>query len=152
MNSIILWDMTPCSLLKVNYYFDPEDGGDMFLRNVGCVSTYYTASHPRRSYSSNFQLVCLTTVCCYLVRFLTDAFPASPLWSVGWCNNRRIGKGKKWSRPDRNILVSAWEGLRNTTKYLSQYNRYLVQESYPKPLDYKPVRCTLLFCTSYFIG
>jgi hypothetical protein len=29
-------------------FFDPEDGGDMFLRNVGCNSTDYTASHPRR--------------------------------------------------------------------------------------------------------
>jgi hypothetical protein len=33
-------------------FFDPEDGGDMFLRNVGCISTDYTASHPRRWYSS----------------------------------------------------------------------------------------------------
>jgi hypothetical protein len=29
-------------------FFDPEDGGDMFLRNIGCNSTDYTASHPRR--------------------------------------------------------------------------------------------------------
>jgi hypothetical protein len=35
-----------------NYFFDPEDGGDMFLRNVGCNSTDYTASCPRRWYSS----------------------------------------------------------------------------------------------------
>jgi hypothetical protein len=28
-----------------NYSFDPEDGGDMFLRNVGCNSTDYTASY-----------------------------------------------------------------------------------------------------------
>jgi hypothetical protein len=32
----------------LNYFFDPEDGGDMFLRNVGCNSTDYTASYPRR--------------------------------------------------------------------------------------------------------
>jgi hypothetical protein len=31
-----------------NYFFDPEDGGDMFLRNVGWNSTDYTASYPRR--------------------------------------------------------------------------------------------------------
>jgi hypothetical protein len=30
---------------------DPEDGGDMFLRNVGWLSTHYT-SYPRRAYSS----------------------------------------------------------------------------------------------------
>jgi hypothetical protein len=29
-------------------FFDPEDGGDMILRNVGCNSTDYTASYPRR--------------------------------------------------------------------------------------------------------
>jgi hypothetical protein len=29
-------------------FFDPEDGGDTFLRNVGYNSTDYTASYPRR--------------------------------------------------------------------------------------------------------
>jgi hypothetical protein len=29
-------------------FFDPEDGGAMFLRNVGCYTTDYTASYPRR--------------------------------------------------------------------------------------------------------
>jgi hypothetical protein len=57
MKYTIFWDITPCSPLKVNrrfggiyslllatcfyagfllgLFFDPEDGGDMFLRNVG---------------------------------------------------------------------------------------------------------------------
>jgi hypothetical protein len=53
MKSIIFWDMTPCSLLSTTgwfaeLFFDPEDGGDMFLRNVGCYPTDYTASYPRR--------------------------------------------------------------------------------------------------------
>jgi hypothetical protein len=34
------------------YFFDPEDGGDMFLRNVGWNSTDYTASYPGWWYSS----------------------------------------------------------------------------------------------------
>jgi hypothetical protein len=57
MKSTILWDITPCSLMKVNrrfggtcrrvplatcvhagfllgLFFDHEDGGDMFLRNA----------------------------------------------------------------------------------------------------------------------
>jgi hypothetical protein len=34
-----------------NYFFDPEDGGDMFLRNVSYKSRDYTASHPRRQNS-----------------------------------------------------------------------------------------------------
>jgi hypothetical protein len=29
-------------------FFDPEDGGDMFLRNVGLLSTDYTALYPRK--------------------------------------------------------------------------------------------------------
>jgi hypothetical protein len=32
--------------------FDPEDGGDMFLRNVGSLSTDYRALYPRKQYSS----------------------------------------------------------------------------------------------------
>jgi hypothetical protein len=60
MKSIIFWDMTPCSPLSSTHlltrlfaelFFDPEDGGDTFLRNVGCYSTDYTASYPRRWYS-----------------------------------------------------------------------------------------------------
>jgi hypothetical protein len=41
MKNTIFWDITPCSPLKVNavislgLFFYPEDGGDMFLRNVG---------------------------------------------------------------------------------------------------------------------
>jgi hypothetical protein len=44
MKSIIFWDTTPCSPLS----FDPEDGGDIFLRNVCLNSTDYTALYPRR--------------------------------------------------------------------------------------------------------
>jgi hypothetical protein len=33
---------------ELGLFFDPEDGGDMFLRNVGCNSTDYTVSYPRR--------------------------------------------------------------------------------------------------------
>jgi hypothetical protein len=29
-------------------FFDPEDGGDIFLRNVGWVSAVYTALYQRR--------------------------------------------------------------------------------------------------------
>jgi hypothetical protein len=29
-------------------FFDPENGGDMFLRNIGWLSTDYTASYARR--------------------------------------------------------------------------------------------------------
>jgi hypothetical protein len=46
LKSIIFWDMTPCRFAEL--FFDPEDGGDTFLRNVGYNSTDYTASYPRR--------------------------------------------------------------------------------------------------------
>jgi hypothetical protein len=32
----------------LDLFFDPEDGGDMFLRNVNRLSTDYTESYPRR--------------------------------------------------------------------------------------------------------
>jgi hypothetical protein len=33
-------------------FFDPEDGGDMLLRNVGWLSTDYKAFYPKIEYSS----------------------------------------------------------------------------------------------------
>jgi hypothetical protein len=53
LKSIIFWDMTPCSchLLArwfAELFFDPEDGGDTLLRNVGYNYMDYTASYPRR--------------------------------------------------------------------------------------------------------
>jgi hypothetical protein len=47
--------MVACHLLArwfAELFFDPEDGGDTFLRNVGYHSTHYTASYPRRRYAS----------------------------------------------------------------------------------------------------
>jgi hypothetical protein len=53
--------VTPCSselslppasaVLLLGLFFGPEDGGDMFIRNVG-LSPIYTASQPRRPYTS----------------------------------------------------------------------------------------------------
>jgi hypothetical protein len=31
-------------LVLAEIFFDPEDGGDMFLRNVGCISTDYSVT------------------------------------------------------------------------------------------------------------
>jgi hypothetical protein len=38
--------------LLLGLFFDSEDGGDMFLRNVGWHSTDYTALYPKRWHSS----------------------------------------------------------------------------------------------------
>jgi hypothetical protein len=35
-------------MVLAELFLDPEDGGDMFLRKVGCNSKDYTASYPRR--------------------------------------------------------------------------------------------------------
>jgi hypothetical protein len=51
LKSIFFCLLLACSLLRWLFY-NPEDGGDKFLRNVGYHSTHYTASHPRRKYSS----------------------------------------------------------------------------------------------------
>jgi hypothetical protein len=56
LSNILLSRLSPyvdeiCHLLArwfAEIFFDPEDGGDTFLRNVGCNSTVYTASYPRR--------------------------------------------------------------------------------------------------------
>jgi hypothetical protein len=35
LKSPVFWDITPCSKKNLlGIFFDPEDGGDMFLRNV----------------------------------------------------------------------------------------------------------------------
>jgi hypothetical protein len=70
LKSTIFWDITPCSPLKVSrrfgallatsfharfllaLFFDPEDGGDMFLRNIGWLSRDYMVLYPRRQNSS----------------------------------------------------------------------------------------------------
>jgi hypothetical protein len=67
IKSVIFWDITPCSPLRVNGrfggtyhlylqgrkkaqqepdFFDPEDGSDMSLQNVGSLSTDCTALYP----------------------------------------------------------------------------------------------------------
>jgi hypothetical protein len=72
MKSIIFWDMTPCSPFSCTRRFggtyrlhlqgrrivqqtSEQAGGkqDTFLQNVGCNSTDYKASYPRRWYSSH---------------------------------------------------------------------------------------------------
>jgi hypothetical protein len=46
-----------CHLLHdgslLGLFFDPEDGGDVFLRNVGWFSTGYTGLYPKRQTFSN---------------------------------------------------------------------------------------------------
>jgi hypothetical protein len=38
--------------ILLGLFFDPEDGGSVFLRNVGSLSTDCEALYPRRYYSS----------------------------------------------------------------------------------------------------
>jgi hypothetical protein len=70
MKSTIFWHITPSSPKKatdfseehiatcfhagflLGLFFDTENGGEMFLRNVGCLSTDYMALYPRKWYSS----------------------------------------------------------------------------------------------------
>jgi hypothetical protein len=53
VKSSIIWYITPCSPLKVNRRFGgTEDGGDIFFRSVGLLSTDYTALYPIRKNSS----------------------------------------------------------------------------------------------------
>jgi hypothetical protein len=71
MKNAVLWDVAPCGSCKSRHfrgtcclhvsncpklflarvYFNPEDGGDKFLLNIGFYKTH-TAPHPRRRNSS----------------------------------------------------------------------------------------------------
>jgi hypothetical protein len=65
MKSPVLWVITLCSLLKdifacyllhagflLGLFFDPEDGGRMFLQNIYQLSMHYKTFYPRRLGSS----------------------------------------------------------------------------------------------------
>jgi hypothetical protein len=62
-------------MFLLKFFFDPEDGGDVFLRNVGCISTDYTASHPRRLYSFFY----VNVGCLHLVGLFEIEFPYLPI-------------------------------------------------------------------------
>jgi hypothetical protein len=60
MKNSIFWGITPCSPLKANQVRNhyeagckqnPEDGGDIFLRNVGLLLVDYAALYPSRQNS-----------------------------------------------------------------------------------------------------
>jgi hypothetical protein len=53
----LFWDETPCGLVKADhlgfslfawFILHPEDVGDTFLQNVGCLSSVYIMLYPRR--------------------------------------------------------------------------------------------------------
>jgi hypothetical protein len=67
MKNAVFWDVAAdtCSRwFLARGFFYPEDGGDMFLRNVGSHKIY-TAPHPRRLHFSilllvsNYKITCL---------------------------------------------------------------------------------------------
>jgi hypothetical protein len=47
-------------------HFSPEDGGSMFLQNVGIYLRVYTASQPRRTSSSSAPLDPQVLLVCFL--------------------------------------------------------------------------------------
>jgi hypothetical protein len=72
MKGPTFWDITQCSALKVNcsacyllgLFFDPEDGDNIFLQNVGRLSTNYTVLYPRRQ-NSSWHAVILKVMLCH---------------------------------------------------------------------------------------
>jgi hypothetical protein len=50
LHGVISRKMIPPASFRWTYFFHPEDGGDMFLRNVGWNSTGYTALYLTRWY------------------------------------------------------------------------------------------------------
>jgi hypothetical protein len=47
INEALLANFLHAGIL-LGLFFNPEDGSDMFLRNVGWLSTDYTSLYPRR--------------------------------------------------------------------------------------------------------
>jgi hypothetical protein len=84
------------------YFFGPEDGGDTFLRNVGWISTDYTASYPKRWYSLKILLSC------------TCLLPASN-WPVcctvytGTATGLWVGGGTPVASENKNVWIH-WHG------------------------------------------
>jgi hypothetical protein len=76
-----------------NYFFDPENGGDMFLRNVGWNSTDYT-SYPRSWYSSFSQTF----------RQYWD-----PLFITAFHPSRQIQENAYYLKQDADIFSAATE-------------------------------------------
>jgi hypothetical protein len=72
VKSSVVWDITPCSPLKVNQglfglFIDPENGGDTFLRNLSWLSADHMALCPKRNlYESGSKLLptCFMLVPC----------------------------------------------------------------------------------------
>jgi hypothetical protein len=65
---------------KPGLFFDPEDGSDMFIRNVGWLSTDYTALYPRRQNSSREESVAPAE---NQTPLQTVAIPTE-IWQVCW--------------------------------------------------------------------
>jgi hypothetical protein len=66
LKSSIFWDIMPCSPVKVNhvaeehvtFIFNPEDGGDMFLRNVCLPPTFTLVSFLAYSSTLEMEMAC----------------------------------------------------------------------------------------------
>jgi hypothetical protein len=62
-------------------FFDPEDGGDMLLRNIGWLSTDYTTLYPRRrSVRLNDRQAEIPTECLHNIGHELYAIPRSSAW------------------------------------------------------------------------
>jgi hypothetical protein len=114
MTRTVLWNITPCLLkfnrhfgrifrlhlqgricketscyllhvcISLGFFFDPEDSGDMFLSNVGCVSKDYIEFYPRIQYFSslNYFVVVPLVIKLLVVLASTDSGFQVP-WNYG---------------------------------------------------------------------
>jgi hypothetical protein len=105
MNSSVFWDITTCSPLKVSHLQGGRkskasnqheasslNGGDMFLRNVGWLSTDYTALVPE---DNNFSV---STFISYVGRGGLEVFLSTLQWR---CSYRSVPSSfRKWTPTD----------------------------------------------------
>jgi hypothetical protein len=134
LKSTIFWSITPCSPLSVNrrfgatyrlhlqglqkklskkpaYFVDPEDGGYMFLLNVGWHSTDYTALYPRIWYSSQPPLSkpkILQIKIYFTILFQTEhSFSPYEIHLKEWTKSKMLPIKQRLSR------VSRWKFITN---------------------------------------
>jgi hypothetical protein len=113
---------TTCCLLHAGFLFglllDPEDGANIFLRNVNCLSVYYIALYPRRQSFRNHLCVNLLHKMCVFVFGMSPSiwrFPScySPLTLVQsffwisqdlmWCGSTLESSDSVWRLIDQGL-------------------------------------------------
>jgi hypothetical protein len=152
-----------CSLVHAGFlfrlFFDPEDGDDVFLRNIGWHSTVYTASYPRRWYSSYWgqlaslreiwKLLSLKDICvCNLGHYKRSVTPKPKFVKTTDWGYKTLGDPGDRQAPNSNpVLPMARDDACNwLSRWLSSMCAFL-----PRAIKISPLLCSI-FPSSLICG